>query len=509
MFARIRRLLLIALLAPAGMRSQPAAASLKITVQDSDGWTLTRGTVRLAMASGSYLDLPISDGTTTASIPFGRYCASVLNRRVPADACACFEVSRADLLNFRLVVEAGRQSPRGAACGFGLYPASYSIGDLALANQPTAIPYPLGWGGAVRPKLVSFGAFSWAATRFAIDGVNSTDPYDSGIAMIEAPPEFLQSLTQHSPGDPGSTRFHGPELNADLRSAESVWHGRIALLHGGLGLSWNNLPRSSGQHVFNSDRFRRLDRDTVELGGPLTRKSTLLLGVTGQFASQTVPWSDAPDTLSTRSGSFLARSIVHVSSSALSFALLASGYQQPRWSTPPGFTVYSSYGLAPVLSRVAGESSADRAIRLEAGSSTPVRLGAARGVLEARAAFTRSTDRNKSVDGGAARLNLEDGILAAGTPFTGSATRRSAAFETVLSVSARKSAQTGNDFQVGSSVEATGWRNLVGVPGGEHLWDAASTPALIVQFNRTSFDTKGSGINSTAFVRDRLTFGAT
>src|SRR5438445_199160 len=117
-----------------------------------------------------------SRGESELALPYGEY------RLSSGDATQTIYVAPLQTVRTTLFIHRTTQDP-----SFNLtYPGSYSMNGLLLAMETATVSAPLDFSGlaSMRLPLLSTRAYSWTDTRYALQGMNATDPYQPGRTMI-------------------------------------------------------------------------------------------------------------------------------------------------------------------------------------------------------------------------------------------------------------------------------------------------------------------------------------
>ncbi len=164
------------------------------------------------------------------------------------------------------------------------------VSELLLLKQPAVIPSPFDFGQMARQKLPVFSldGMSWTASRFQVEGMTATDPYQPGRPVVLPDPGGVSEIRLE-----GSSLGSGPALSYRFREPASSWHGSGTMFATGGSMFSNNLPSPDAQAVLQtSDRFHRFVYANAQAGGKVTRWLDAFFSGTGRWASQAAAPAD-------------------------------------------------------------------------------------------------------------------------------------------------------------------------------------------------------------------------
>ncbi len=153
-------------------------------------------------------------------------------------------------------------------------PVSFSLLEFLLNHAPGRVVEPLDFGGlsSTRLALVSQLGVSWTATRYRLQGLDATDPYQPGRPLVFPDLEAMQEPVVQS-----------GEVALSPREAGPRWHAELSSWNTASRLAASNLP-PPGQRgtLLAAEQFHWFTRNRFELGGPLGKRADLLVSGTGR-----------------------------------------------------------------------------------------------------------------------------------------------------------------------------------------------------------------------------------
>lgn len=150
--------------------------------------------------------------------------------------------------------------------------------ELLLMKFPAVVPYPFDIGQTARQKLPVFSleGMSWTTSRFTIEGLTATDPYQPGhfVALPD-------------PGGVYEAQLFGaaPTLAYTFRQPTAAWHGSGTIFATGGSLFSNNLPAARGL-LETPGQLHRFVYANAQAGGKVTRWLDAFFSGSGRWASQ-------------------------------------------------------------------------------------------------------------------------------------------------------------------------------------------------------------------------------
>lgn len=159
---------------------------------------------------------------------------------------------------------------------------SHTLGtaEMLLMKFPAAVPSPFDIGQTARQKLpvFSFEGMSWTASRFTVEGMTATDPYQPGHAV--ALPD---------PGGVHEVQLFGaaPTLAYTFRQPAPHWHGSGTILATGGSLFSGNSPAPAQRGLLQTPgELQRFLYANAQAGGQVTRWLDAFFSGSGRWASQ-------------------------------------------------------------------------------------------------------------------------------------------------------------------------------------------------------------------------------
>ncbi len=160
-------------------------------------------------------------------------------------------------------------------------------GELLLNSAPGIVADPLDFGQMARYKLqiLSLDGQSWTTTRFSVEGINGSDPYQPGRPLVFPGPIGVSELTLAQ-----ADLMLGPTVTYHFALPVSKWHLNASGILTGSPLFSNNLPAAGSRgNLQRSEQFNHFYQPGVELGGRVNRKIDFLFTGGGRWATETIP----------------------------------------------------------------------------------------------------------------------------------------------------------------------------------------------------------------------------
>ncbi len=163
-------------------------------------------------------------------------------------------------------------------------------GELLLLREPAVIADPFDFGQLTRFKLgvFSLDGMSWTSTRFEVQGVDATNPYQPGRPLVSPGPNGVSEVSLTQP-----YLEQAPTVGYNFRqpSSESKLHFAASGFLTGGSLFSDNLPSSPAQRgiLQQSDKYNHFYQPNAELGWTYKRWLYLLFTGSGRWANQAVP----------------------------------------------------------------------------------------------------------------------------------------------------------------------------------------------------------------------------
>jgi hypothetical protein len=286
---------LLAAIAVLPLYGQLTTGIVEGSLRDAQGHLLPDHVIAVSSAAGFHITLRSSaQGDFTAVLPYGQYSFA------PADSpttviVAPLQTTHIDLIEHGPATQSVVQQPGlwRAQPRTTEYPYGFSLWSLLFALEPSSVTSPLDLTGLHDNRLAteSQRGESIADTRYALQGMEATDSWQPGYTMIlpnlTAFDEVVVRSTFSQPASTGAPT----EVGLFLADAGSSWHAQLSSGNTGAALSSRNLPAGLSQPVFlrQSEYYKWLTRDGLEIGGPIAGRADVFASAWGQWASQTVP----------------------------------------------------------------------------------------------------------------------------------------------------------------------------------------------------------------------------
>lgn len=378
-------------------------------------------------------------------------------------------------------------------------PVSFSLSEFLLNHPPGSVVEPLDFGGlsSTRLALVSQQGVSWTATRYRLQGMDATDPYQPGRPLVFPDLEALQEPVVRS-----------GEIALFPREAGPRWHAELSSWNTASLLAASNLP-PPGQRgtLLGADQFHWFTRNRLQLGGPLGKRADLLVSGAGQWASQTIPEEPRED-LKTRLQFGNARARVSPSArDRLEVYITGSRIDRSGWSLPAGLEALTGRRMAPPLRPVPQLKEEDHLDFVQTGWTRQFPGSSLLESLELRHGYSTGhldTQSKGNLTAPFSLIELTSGMVEGLPPLCNFAIRTRHSLAAVF--------RTGN-VRLGSQTHqitlTSGWqtaaaRNRFLAPPALHLITAEGVPAFLVELN-TPLDSR-TRVRSVSFgLEDRIT----
>ncbi len=157
-----------------------------------------------------------------------------------------------------------------------LLPSGNSLGSLIENQDFSATTNRIDVGGlwASYPTLYSArGGVSWTQNVVLLNGMDVSDPYDGGRALV-LPDVFSLASIGHANGVlPIQASTPGGQLSLTPRSGSDGFHGGFRSFYTDASLSSTNItPALEAENLHESDSFSRSSGYDFHLSGPLSRR---------------------------------------------------------------------------------------------------------------------------------------------------------------------------------------------------------------------------------------------
>lgn len=378
-----------------------------------------------------------------------------------------------------------------------LLPSGHSLGSLIENQDFSATTNRIDVGGlwAAYPTLYGArGGVSWSQNVTLLNGLDISDPYDGGRALVLPDVFSLASVSLANGVLPIQAATPGGQLSLTPRSGTDAFHGGFRAFYTDARLSSDNVtPALEAESLFESDSFSRASEYDFHLGGPLSRGgATFWTAWSQRSIGRDLAGFDPEDKTSLISGLFAAE--IPVADNRLNLVWIGQSAS------------YGSYG-------------ADRDVAWEATSRRSVLSGVLQAVYETRSEDLRHSRLGLSWTAARARDDLQEG--AGGFPRVDLFTTAASGSPSVLEDSFRQRLALTYDaealwldgpggdhrFEYGARLLG-GWVDrTTTVPDHavlRYYGQAASEAALYAG----PFRSRLSSLETRAYVQDALTFGS-
>ncbi len=225
------------------------------------------------------------------------------------------------------------------------YSETLGAGELLLLTQPGVVTDPLDFGQIAREKLAVFSSqgMSWAASRFRVEGMDATDPYQPGRPLLFADPGGVAEFHVDQYGLDGA-----PTLSYTFRTAEPKWHFLASGFFTGSPLSSSNLPPPNQRGTLQrSDEFQNFAQPHFDLGGPITHWLDFFFSGTGRWSNQTAPLDVTNLGIYSHDLDATIRANIRPNAkNRIDLLILAARANDSAWSLPFGLEALSSRSAA-------------------------------------------------------------------------------------------------------------------------------------------------------------------
>ncbi len=456
-------------------------ASAQLTTGIVEGHTLGGQTIEVTGGAGFHTTIHAdAAGAFTVTLPYGRYQFSEVSVYV-----APLETTRVDLA-------ASTSQPLPAA---GLwadatraqtFPEAVSSQGVLLSREPATVTEPLDFLGLsdYRLALVSQRASSWTDTRFMLQGMDATDPYQPGLPVILPNVEAMDEMMARG-AFAGTTTSTGTEVGFFLAEPGTQWHGTLSSMDTGSGLASSNLPSVAERGlVQQAEEFNWFTRDGLEVGGPVTKWADWFGSATGQWSGQTVPLA-APGN-EQRSRELFANTRGRLRASArdqLEAEYVGSRVDLSDWGQPAGFEALSGNRSAPsyvLPGGLPGEAEVDHLDLVQTGWTHQASRW---GVVQVRYGYsTAHLDGLDAAHGAGplqSRIEMLDGMVTGAAPLQNLAIRTRHDLEAAWQLDALRH----HRIVVGGGFQRSSSRNRFSAPSNMNLITANGAPAFVIDFN--------------------------
>lgn len=420
-----------------------------------------------------------SQGRFSATLPYGDY--TVRARSLEA---ACRARIRA-LATTRCTLRPGENQ---IADVDALPPfTANNTAQLLLLEAPGVATYPLDFAslGSTRlPLIAGPSAAQWTGTSFRLNGLDATDSYQPGMAVMLDDLASLDSVVVREASTTGGLPLDAYDTGAFLRSAASSWHFGLATEDTGAALAGDNLPPPPDRgSIERPDEFRWFTRDSANLDGAFGRWADLAATATGQWASQTAPQRPDGSSIGSRMLFANVRGRARLSSRDQMDALYSgSRVDLSNGGWPAGMEAFLVSPLMPSFYGVSGFENLREVDHFDLVQTGWTHQFDGTHVIEVRYGYSTAHLDTTPIDAArAAVIDLLD-PSPADAPFSNFAIRTRHEFDAVYQAGARFPGLT-HRLAFGGDWEASQPRNHFQAPAGEDTITVGGQPAFLVRLN--------------------------
>src|SRR6185437_753327 len=107
------------------------------------------------------------------------------------------------------------------------YPVPFSLQGLLSSLEPASVTEPLDFTGLSdnRRFVDSERGFSWTDTRYKLNGLDATDSWQPGFAMIFPNIQAIADIAVRSAFSRNASLSYGTEIGVFLVEPRATWHG--------------------------------------------------------------------------------------------------------------------------------------------------------------------------------------------------------------------------------------------------------------------------------------------
>jgi len=353
------------------------------------------------------------------------------------------------------------------------YPVHFTLPGRLLSQEPSAVVEPLSLAAlfATGQALASLNAGSWTLTRYRLQGIDVTDPYQPGRLL--APVEVL--VLERVAIEPDGV------VALSLREPGTSWHGQIASYNTASRLASDNLPPPAERGaLLRPDQFHWWTRNYLEAGGPLGRRADLFASAAGQWASETVPDQPTGEELNSR-WLFLHTStrVRPNARNQLDTGLTTSRLNTSGWALPAALEALAGRRMAPPLQPHRDLAGDDRLTSVQAGWSR-----AASGAIEIRWGYSQAHLSSEARGSPTPTyIELTTGAVSGPPPLASRALRSRHSLQGAFEPAPLRLFSRDHRPKLAVEYQSAGLRNRYTAPGGVHAVTAEGVPEVVVEPN--------------------------
>lgn len=186
---------------------------------------------------------------------------------------------------------------------FRKLPLTFGFWGLLQQLAPSSVTEPLDFGATdnARLGLHSSDAGTWTGTRYRLNGMDATDPYEPGRPLLLPDVHALTEVRVASGAHPDALGALNSEVGVSLREPAAGWHGALATFNTGSPLAARGLPAFAiHDGIRRAEYYRWFTRNHAAAGIPVNQRVHLLFSGTAQWSGQTMPLETADEELGQR-----------------------------------------------------------------------------------------------------------------------------------------------------------------------------------------------------------------
>jgi hypothetical protein len=516
-------LLAVALFLPGHSLAQLTTGAVEGTVRAADGRALAD--VVITVSGGAGLRSTIRSnphGQFALTLPYGRYLLSAELKPGVSIVVAPLQTTRIDLIiNATDAVHAAPISSVTPAVWTDTtraqqYPEGFSLQGLLLSREPSSVTDPLDFTGLANYRLaiVSQRAFSWTDTQHKLQGMDATDSWQPGLPVILPDVQAIEAVTVRSGFAQTASSSLGSEVDVFVSqpraspSGSMAWHAALATVNTGAALSSTNLPVPANRGlVQQSDEYHWFTRDSLEIGGPITRWADLFASASGQWASQTEPLAAAGTDQGNRLLFANMRGRIRASDRDRFDALYSgSRIDLSEGGIPAGLEALTGNRLMPSFNLPGGfpgEPETDHLDFIQGGWTHLLPRTSGGGVVEVRYGYSTAHLDTSTSPNGQSRIELLGGQVTGAPPLANLAIRERHEFQAAWQPAELHALAASHRIAAGAGWKTAVPRNRFTTPSGMSLISAAGAPAFVVEFN-TPLDSRELVRSFSGYLADHL-----
>jgi hypothetical protein len=506
--------------------AQLSTGTVAGTLRDADGQPMKATAIMVSSELGFRAAVKTDpEGTFLLTLPYGNYQLSVEEGRSTAPSGVSIQVEPLQNMEIALrlassgKLEIRAQSLNDSGIWAGsprreLYPGAFTVSGVMLNREPLTVTQPLNFAGLGDNRLAwqSQRGFSWTGTQFKLLGMDATNSFQPGQAVILPDVNSLEETVARSGFAQTNSTAYSTEIGLFPPQPSRSWHGALSTSDTAAALSSSNLPAPADRGALQqTEQYRWFTRDAAEAGGALAKWADLFVSAAGEWATQTVPVASPGNDLHSRMLFTNSRLRVHAGlRDEFDFLYSGSRLDLSNWGMPSALEVLASRRMAPLFVSPFGfqnESESDRFSFLQVGWSHSA-PDMAFGALQLRYEYSLGhLDTTPLGVAPQSRIDLLSGSVAGAAPLANAASQTRQQLNAVWQPSALHAAKLRHQLVLGAGLESSSPRNRFTTPSDMNLITANGVPAFAVEFNTPS-DSRSIVRTATLSFADRIVFGS-